>query len=738
MDRVRTRSPVYVRQKSVSSTASGASNNSPMMSPVHRHVRSGSTGISNFRRGQNNATKAAAQRLAQVMAHQAADSDDDDEDDSYDFNTSLTPSIGLSHGRGIRPRSPKLGRNAVEQSPSVRAISTGRPALAVKTVAMVPSTVPISLKPPSSTPLGTLGDSRREKRMSVDFGNFNAREISNGRSSSLLQDEGKEYLVVELLRHFSTTLKLLWIPDASLDMLQEENESVLQKLRLAEERCEEAEARARQLERQVASLGEVCSLFRKEAALQQREAALKAATQTQGVRNIEVTSLRLEAEAARDEATTSLEQLHESECEIKALRTMSQRMILTKEEMAAQVPRVDKLGITIPNYLCKGTFPFVSATSWCSSHRMSLSDPHDDLRKRWFSRGVGLHDIGTYVLSMPDVGVHPEIAGSKYEFWSSLAPLPLEVVLASGQKAKEENTKDKSDVEERDKILHDLNDLSGEGSIESMLLVEKGMRELASLKVEDAILLAMAQHRRPNSQRSGHSVADDLKLPIEGQNFVEAFELNHEESEDVLFKQAWLTYFWRRAKNHGLEQDIVDERLQFWINHGTRSPTSHDAVDGFERPSFEGFRLWRHNVWMGECTLLSLGRKIMYPINSPLRFYWFSLSQSMPRVTGIFIFAMPPKEPCTRFHGDWVASNLEALYKYGSGMFEIAFKTQWTLKPNCQFGETYGLSLFFNVTVERGLLELKKLGIENQLWQVTRRWIDPDGIFTRMQSDTDI
>ncbi|KAF9600315.1 hypothetical protein IFM89_006628 [Coptis chinensis] len=57
------------------------------------------------------------------------------------------------------------------------------------------------------------------------------------------------------------------------------------------------------------------------------------ATQTQAVRNVEVTSLRLEAVAARDEATTSLEQLHESECEIKALRTVSQRMILTKEEM---------------------------------------------------------------------------------------------------------------------------------------------------------------------------------------------------------------------------------------------------------------------------------------------------------------------------------------------------------------------------------------------------------------------
>lgn len=44
--------------------------------------------------------------------------------------------------------------------------------------------------------------------------------------------------------------------------------------------------------------------------------------------------------------------------------------------------------------------------------------------------------------------------------------------------------------------------------------------------------------------------------------------------------QAWLTYFWRRAKVHGVEEDIAGERLQFWISRSIKSPTSHDAVDG--------------------------------------------------------------------------------------------------------------------------------------------------------------
>lgn len=38
------------------------------------------------------------------------------------------------------------------------------------------------------------------------------------------------------------------------------------------------------------------------------------------------------------------------------------------------------------------------------------------------------------------LGIYPEIAISKYEHWSSLAPLPLEVVISAGQKAKEESS----------------------------------------------------------------------------------------------------------------------------------------------------------------------------------------------------------------------------------------------------------------------------------------------------------
>jgi hypothetical protein len=38
-------------------------------------------------------------------------------------------------------------------------------------------------------------------------------------------------------------------------------------------------------------------------------------------------------------------------------------------------------------------------------------------------------------------GIHAEIAGARYEYWSSFSSLPVDVVLAAGQKAKEEISK---------------------------------------------------------------------------------------------------------------------------------------------------------------------------------------------------------------------------------------------------------------------------------------------------------
>ncbi|KAL3728196.1 hypothetical protein ACJRO7_032874 [Eucalyptus globulus] len=635
MDRMR---PLYVRQQSNPGTPGGSA--SPTRSPLHRHARSGSTGY--MKKAQ---TKAAAQRLAQVMAHQLGDDEDDEDDDlSYEYTpASGAGSIGLAGGRAPRGRSPMsvrphveqphsarssaIGRPSLpvnsidqlslarmststrsaqsaaaeqsqpsrtvvvgrspqsanaeqpslphistptqsyhsaaaeqsqptrsvvagrlpqsanteqpslahistptqsfhsaaaeqslparsvvvtsrpsqstipEQPPSARSTSGSRPFLGVKTVTMVPASVPISLKPSYSViPTETPVEHRRDKsRLSVDWDNMSTKETSNHRSASALQDE--------------------------LDMLQEENESLLEKLQLAEERCDEAEDKAWQLEKQISSLGEGVNLearllSRKEAALRQREVALRDAGQTQGGKTEEIANLQIEAEIARDEATSAWEKLHE-------VQTISQRTILTREEMEEVV-----------------------------------------LKRCWLAR---------YWSLCIKYGIHSEIAEAKHEHWSSLAPSPMEVVLAAGQKAKEKNSYIYDNMNERDRFPRDKNEHSGELNIESMLLVEKGLRELASLKVEDAILLAMAQHRRKSILKSGDAGVYDLKLPIEGQT--EVFELSKEESEDVLFKQAWLTYFWRRAKNHGLEIDVADERLQFLINQSTRSPTSQDAVD---------------------------------------------------------------------------------------------------------------------------------------------------------------
>lgn len=354
--------------------------------------------------------------------------------------------------------------------------------------------------PPIEPPSSRL----REKRFIPDVGRVDLKGSGNEHEASALRDE--------------------------LDMLQEENEVILDKLRNAEEKREEAEARARELEKQVAALGEGVSLeakllSRKEAAIRQREIALKAAQQTKDGRAEEISALRSEIENLKEETANSVEQFKEAESEAKALRTMTQRMILTHEEMEEVV-----------------------------------------LKRCWLARYWGL---------AVQYGVCADIAALKYDHWSSLAPLPFEVVISAGQKAREDSWDGGDDSDRRNKLPRDLNDLTGEGNIESMLSVEMGLRELASLKVEDAVVLALAQNRRSTLVRQAFSdprSSSDTK-------YMEAFELSQGESEDVLFKEAWLTYFWRRAKVHSVEEDIAEERLQFWISRSGQSPTSHDAVD---------------------------------------------------------------------------------------------------------------------------------------------------------------
>ncbi|XWS47755.1 hypothetical protein CRYUN_Cryun13aG0011900 [Craigia yunnanensis] len=521
MERRRTGSPVYGRQWS------GGSSNSGSSSPAHPQSRlqSGATGgLSTIKRTQNVAAKAAAQRLAQVMASQTPDDDEEDDDLGFRFggpplptsfsnnglNQSSLPAISVT--RPNRSPSPALGRNFLEHAPSVRSTSAGRSAMSMR------STTP-TLMPPSRTSVRTPvtlppidpPHRSRDKRFTADVRQLKAKDAGDQREASALRDE--------------------------LDMLQEENENLLDKLRSAEERHEEAEARARELEKQVASLGEGVSLeakllSRKEAALRQREAALKAAKQTKDGREEEIASLRSELENLKDGAATAVEQLRDAESETKALRSMTQRMILTQEEMEEVV-----------------------------------------LKRCWLARYWGL---------AVQHGICADIAVSKHEYWSALAPLPFEVVVSAGQKAKEEAWDRGNGDLDRSKLVRDLNDLTGEGNIESMLSVEMGLRELASLKVEDAVVHAFGRHRRWSLL---HQSVSDSKSPGDPK-LIDAFELSEEEGEDVLFKEAWLTYFWRRAKVHDIEEDIAEERLQFWISRSGQTPTSHDAVD-VDRGLFE-------------------------------------------------------------------------------------------------------------------------------------------------------
>ncbi|PHT34397.1 Coiled-coil domain-containing protein SCD2 [Capsicum baccatum] len=431
MDRARTASPRQLRKWS---SESGASTLTGGSSSPGRHSRSSSiSGLSNIKRTQNVAAKAAALRLAQVMASQAATGNDDenDDDDDLGFRFAGTSAI-LSAKVKTRSSSPALARNFVEESLSLHSTSAGRLTVPSRPPPSIPSSRQPVKTPSPITPIDPPTNKLRKKRFCPDLRQVSLNYTGDRRAASALHDE--------------------------LDMLQEENENILGKLRVAETSYEGAEARVKELEKQ---------------------AALKDAKQAKNGIDVELASLRSNVQKAKDDAAAAVAQLQGTESEVKALRSMTQRMILTPNEMEDVV-----------------------------------------LKRCWLARYWGL---------AAQFSICPDIAASKHEYWSSFAPLPFELVISAGQKAKEEY----DDNPEREKLVQDLNDLTGEGNIESMLSVEMGLNELVSLKVEDAIVLALAQQRRPNSARTSIS---DIKSPSDPK-YMEAFELSPEESDDVLFKE---------------------------------------------------------------------------------------------------------------------------------------------------------------------------------------------------------
>uniref|UniRef100_A0A0D9WCT0 Uncharacterized protein n=1 Tax=Leersia perrieri TaxID=77586 RepID=A0A0D9WCT0_9ORYZ len=340
---------------------------------------------------------------------------------------------------------------------------------------MIPSIKQQSRPATSTGGLESPVPNRREQRRSVDLGS----SMRPRRTTSSLQDE--------------------------INTLQVENE-------FAEERSEEGSVKSLHMAAVIADAiePEANLISRKDAALEQRKAALRIASRRSNSASCdEIATLRSEAKAANSLGTSVSQRLKSAGLDLRSFQGAPNRLVLSQEEMEEVV-----------------------------------------LKRCWLAR---------YWKLCVRLGIHSDIAEEKQEYWSSFAPLALEVVLSIGQKARDGTLSDNADMETKSKMsdASHLNDMAEDGNIESMLLVERGLRELASLKVEDAIMLALSEHRRIR--------------PLS--------ELSEEEQEDVRFKQAWLTYFWRRAKNHDIEEDIADERLQFWIEQGNHPIATIDVIE---------------------------------------------------------------------------------------------------------------------------------------------------------------
>nr|XP_011465885.1 PREDICTED: coiled-coil domain-containing protein SCD2-like isoform X3 [Fragaria vesca subsp. vesca] len=622
MDRMR---PVYVRQKSNSTSGTPGAPSSPSMtSPImHHHSRSGSVGMTGGKKAQN--TKAAAQRLAHVMAHKPTDDDDEDDDDlSFDLGLSSgAGGIGLGGGgRAIRPRSPIVNSARTVQEPASSARTTaapgGRSALSVKTARSVEQPPPSTMRPfqsinsvepqasrPSPSinnrPINSLEQSPYSLRSSINLRSSQPSNSVEQPNSARSMSEQPQSLRPSLGARSSQSTSTIEQPNSARSMaaaavrpqfgtkpVHMVPSSVPISLRPSPSADTPAESKrdppvpillrppssamlssdgsgdSRRDRRSTSRLSmDLGNLNLRDTGSQDSSALQDELDMLQEENDSLLEKLRL-AEERIEETEARARQLEKQVASLGEGVTLEARLISRKE--AALQQREAALRAAAQTHDDRNDEAESELhTIRIMTQRMILTREEKEdvvLKRSWLAR---------YWSLCAEHGIHADIATARHEFWSSLAPLPVEAVLEAGNKAREQTVEEQNDVYEREYSPRDVNELSGEGNIENMLLVEQGLRELASLKVEDAVAIIMARHRHPNSKSS------EVKVPAGGQ--FEGFELSKEECDDVFFKQAWLTYFWRRAKNHGLEADIVDDRLQFWMNRNTNPPTSHDAVD---------------------------------------------------------------------------------------------------------------------------------------------------------------
>uniref|UniRef100_A0A3Q7J958 Coiled-coil domain-containing protein SCD2 n=1 Tax=Solanum lycopersicum TaxID=4081 RepID=A0A3Q7J958_SOLLC len=472
---------------------------------MHGHARSGSNA---GRRPQN--AKAAAQRLAQVMACQQAD-DDDEEDELYEYNP-VAPStaIGLAGGRPNRRNTPLSVRASIEppQSSTTRPAirpSTSTDPLDQKTVrtsleaAARPSSIRTTLEPATTRPASIRPSSSSE---TLDQQPLSARSTTPIRTSgSKLTFQSRNSLEQPPSARTPTTplagSQVSSVPEQplsarSLAANRSSNfggkpipSSVPLSLRPP---TTEVQPEARKDKKLSVDFG---TFKYKEPPIQPSSSALQDEVDMLQEENESLLEKLRLAEERCEEAEARARQLEQQVASLGEGVSMEARLISRKEAALQQRESLRTM-----------------------SRRMILSEEEMEevvLKRCWLAR---------YWTLCQTYGIHSDIAAAKQEYWSSLAPLPLEVVLEAGQKAKDDNSSVYNDGEDRETIGNDLNELSGDKNVESMLLVDKALRELTSLKVDGAVSLAMAQQRRPTSLRA---TDDMIRLPIEGQGFTESY-----------------------------------------------------------------------------------------------------------------------------------------------------------------------------------------------------------------------
>ena len=200
----------------------------------------------------------------------------------------------------------------------------------------------------------------------------------------------------------------------------------------------------------------------------------------------------------------------------------------------------------------------------------------------WLKAGYLAH----YWCAARDLGVHREVAHREAALWANRAPPGGDEALTRVVERAAWSVTDQSRAGEDERLRgRSLGAVPSEwlaGDDEETgaarwrpttaadaMEVEVSLRTMTATRVEESVLVALADRRRALEARTiSH------KTPAAAEEWL---RLSPAETREVVYRRAWLCFVWLRARGAGVEPGLAELRCEAWLARAAAAPRGSDA-----------------------------------------------------------------------------------------------------------------------------------------------------------------